>query len=37
MQNFRIVTDRRQIGTNFIVQGFRYERSKTLLHLIYFN
>ena len=34
MQNFQIVIDRRRIGTNFIFQGFRYER---LLHLIHFN
>ena len=27
MQNFQIVTDRRRIGTNFIFQGFIYERS----------
>ena len=37
MQNFQIVTDRRRIGTNFILQGFCYERSKRLLHLIPFN
>ena len=36
MQKFQIVTDRRRIGTNFIFQGFRYERSKILLHLIHF-
>ena len=37
MQNFKIVTDCRRIGTNFIFQGFRYERCKILLHLIHFN
>ena len=37
MQHFRIVTDCRRIGTNFIFQGFRYERSKTLSQLIHFN
>ena len=37
MQNFQIVTDRRRIRTNFILQGFRYERSIRLLHLIHFN
>ena len=37
MQNFQIVTDRRQIGTNFIFQGFRYKRSEILLHLIECN
>ena len=37
MQNFQIVTDRRRIGTNFIFQGFRYEKSKILFHLIHFN
>ena len=37
MQNFQIVSDRRKIGTNFIFQGFRNEKSKTLLHLIHFN
>ena len=36
MQNFQNVTDRRRIGTNFIFQGFRYERSKILLQLIPF-
>ena len=37
MQNLQIVTDRRKIRTNFLVQGFIIERSKTLLHLIHFN
>ena len=37
MQNFQIATDRRQIGTNFVFQGFRYERNKILLHLIHSN
>ena len=37
MQNFPIVTDRRQIETQFIFQGFRYKRSKILLHVIHFN
>ena len=37
MQNFQIVIDRRKIRTNFIFQGFRYERSKILLHLIHLN
>ena len=34
MLNFQNVTDRRRIGTNFLYQGFCYERSKILLHLI---
>ena len=37
MQNFQIVTDRHRIGTNFIFQVFRYERSEILLHLFHFN
>ena len=37
MQNFQIVTDRRRIVTKIIFQGFSYERSKMLLHLIHFN
>ena len=37
MKNYQIVLDRRQIGTNFIFQGFRFERSKILLHLIHFT
>ena len=37
MLNFQNVTNRRRIGTNFIFHGFRYERSKILLHLINFN
>ena len=37
VQKFQIVTGRRRIGTNFLFQGFRYERSKILLHLINFN
>ena len=37
MQSFQIVTDSSQTGTNFIFQGFRYERSITVLHLIHFN
>ena len=37
MQHFQIVTDRLCIGTIFIFQGFRYEKSKVLLDLIHFN
>ena len=37
MQSFRNITGCRLIGTNFIFQGFRYERSKILIHLIHFN
>ena len=37
MQNFQSVTDRRRIETNFVFQGFRYEKSKILLHLILFK
>ena len=37
MHNFQIVLDRRRLGTNFIFQGLRYERSKIELHLIQFN
>ena len=37
MQNFQIVTDRCRIGTHFIFQALRYERSKLLLHLIHFS
>ena len=37
MQNFQIVIDRRKIRTNFVFQGFRNEKSKTLLPLIHFN
>ena len=37
MQSFQIVIDRRKIGTNFVFQGFRNERSKILLHLIHFK
>ena len=37
MQHFQIITDRRRIGKIFIFQGFRYERSKILLHLIHFK
>ena len=37
MQNFQIFTERRRIGTNFIFQGFHYERCNILLHLIHFN
>ena len=37
MQNFQNFTDRRQIGTDVIFQGFRYERSDRLLHSIHFN
>ena len=37
MHNFQIVTDRRRIETNFIFQGFCYERSKIKLHLIHFK
>ena len=36
MQNFQNVTDRYRIGTNFMFQGFRYERNNKLLHLIPF-
>ena len=36
MQNFQIFTDRRRIGTTFIFEGFSYQRSKMLLHLIHF-
>ena len=37
MQHFNIVIDRRKIGTNFIFQGLRNERSKLFLHLVLFN
>ena len=37
MQNFQVVLDRQEIKTNFTFQGFRYGRSKILLHLIHFN
>ena len=37
MQKFQIVTDRRRIGTVFILHGFPYERSKILLHSIQLN
>ena len=37
MQNFQIVIDRRKIGTNFIFQGFRNERSKKIASINSFN
>ena len=33
MQHFQIISDSRRIGANFLFQGFRYKKSKILLHL----
>ena len=37
MKKFQNVTNRSQVGTNFIFQGFPYERNEMLLNLIPFN